>query len=251
MSTNYNSQPRLSRSTSLKLAVGGAAALLLVATGVLAYTALNDDPAPAAATQSAAAATGTTVSIGVVSGAPLVPVEAPVKLVGANGLGSASIRLTYDPAVVSILNVRNGDVPQSALTWHHDEATGTLIMLLTTSLPKGASGDHAFAYVTLQANDGSVGDVSPLALTVRGAAQAGGQVAGLDATSGSFRNGVAGDVLGDGTVDQADYDRLAAYLVGEDARIVELNADLDGDGKVTDADAVRLHQYLDGMRDTP
>ncbi|HWH08499.1 MAG TPA: dockerin type I repeat-containing protein [Candidatus Thermoplasmatota archaeon] len=142
-------------------------------------------------------------------------------------------------------------MPQSALTWSHDETTGTLVMLLTTSLPAGATGDHVFAVVTLEAREGSVGDVSPLALTVRGAARAGGEVAGLDATGGSFRNGVPGDVLGDGTVDQADYDRLAAYLVGEDARIVELNADLDGDGKVTDADAVRLHQYLDGARESP
>lgn len=251
MTSAYN-QPRLPRFASWKLAAGGAAALLLVAASAIAFVALSDD-APAATADPATlrAAGAPTVAIGVVSGAPFVPVEVPVRLTDAAGLGSASVRLTYDPAVVAVTNVRNGDVPSSALTWHHDEATGALIMLLTTSLPAGVTGDHAFAYVTMEARDGSVGDVSPLALSVRGAARAGGEVAGLDAASGTFRNGVPGDVLGDGTVDQSDYDRLAAYLVGEDARIVELNADLDGDGKVTDADAVRLHQYLDGTRDAP
>jgi hypothetical protein len=91
--------------------------------------------------------------------------------------------------------------------------------------------------------------VSPLTLSVRGVARFDGTVGGLDASSGSFRNGVPGDVLGDGSVDQADYKALTAYLVGEDVSIVALNADLDGDGLVTDADAVRLHQYLDGTRD--
>lgn len=251
MNPAYN-QPRLSRTASWKLAAAGGAALLLVASAALAFTALNDDPAPAADARQAAAATGTpTVSVGVVSGAPFVPVEVPVRLAHAADLGSASVRLTYDPAVVAVTGVRNGDVPSSALTWHHDEATGALVMLLTTSLSEGASGDHVFAWVTMEARDGAVGDVSPLSLSVRGAARAGGEVAGLDAGSGTFRNGVPGDVLGDGTVDQADYDRLAAYLVGEDARIIELNADLDGDGKVTEQDAVRLHQYLDGTRDAP
>lgn len=280
--SNIYDQPKLHRQRTMWLAAAGGAALLLVAVAAIAITSMGDDapaataaaagtpaknaplqasslpagaavitaePAPAAVV--APVATPATFTLGHVSGAPLVPVEAPLRLVGAEGLGSASLKLTYDPSVVTVTGVAPGNVPQGALTWHHDAASGTIVLLATTSLPDGMQGDVTFATLTFEAKDGAVGEVSPLALTVRGGAHADGSAADLRATDGSFRNGLAGDVLGDGTVDQADYERLAAFLVGEDVDIVQLNADLDGDGAVTDADAVRLHQFLDGARDSP
>lgn len=251
MTSAYH-QPGLSRASSWKLAAGVAAALL-VAGAAIAYTTYSDDIGlTAASTKGAASGSGApTLAMGVVSGAPLVPVEVPLRLENAGGLGTASVVLTYDPAVVAVKGVRAGDMPQSALTSHHNEVTGEIIMLLTTSLPEGATGDHAFALVTFEAREGAVGEVSPLDLSVRSAARAGGEVVALDASSGTFRNGVPGDVLGEGTVNQADYDALAAWLVGEDVEIVVLNADLDGDGEPTAADAVRLHQFLDGTRAAP
>jgi Cohesin domain len=245
VSTVFDS-PRQIRTRNLKMAAVGAAALLLVGASALAYASFSRDAAPAAVEEKAAASRGAMgLSVGVVSGAPLVPVDTPIRLAGAAGLASAGLTLTYDPAVVSVLSVAKGTVPQSALTWRHDAAAGVLVILLTTSLPKGVSGDDTLAVVTLEAKDGAVGEVSPLTLTVRNAVAADGEAMTIQSTSGSFRNGVPGDVTGNGHVDREDYDRLADWLVGEEVEVVALNADLDNDGKVTDADAVKLHQLLD------
>lgn len=267
--------PILALGAAALVLIGGASALAIVLTG-------DEDPAaPATMTPPASAATTrplatvgtgvplvtadqrvatalpaavparTTLSIGDVSGAPLVPVEAAVTLTGADALGSVSARLTYDPAVVTLVGVRNGDVPQATLTYHHDADAGEVILLLTSSRAAGVTGDHALALLTFEAQEGTVGTTSPLTIHVRGAATATGESTTLQATNGEFRNGVPGDVQGDGVVDQADYDQLAAYLVGEPVGILVLNADLNEDGNVTQADAVRLHQYLDGARDSP
>lgn len=242
--TSMYSQPRLQRSKSWKLATIGVAALLGVS--VLAYAAYSasDFGASVSPAATTTGAKGPAVSIGVISGAPLIPVETSIQLTGVSALSSAGVTLTYDPDVVTLIDARAGDVSQNQFTWRHDAATGTLVMLLTTALTGGATGDATFATVTFKAKEGAVGQVSPLVLSVRGAVDAKGTAAQIQAVDGSFRNGVPGDVLGDGTVEQSDYEHLARYLVGEDVEIIALNADLDGDGRVTDADAVLLHRKL-------
>ena len=140
--------------------------------------------------------------------------------------------------------MRNGNLAESQLTWRQDATSGTLVLLVTTALQKGVSGESTLAFVTLKAVDGAVGKISPLTIAMRSAVRADGDAITLAASSGSFHNGVPGDVNGDGKVDKDDYERLAGYLVGDDVQIVQLNADLNSDGKVTDADAILLHQQL-------
>lgn len=240
---------RATRSRSWKLTATGIALLLLAGGGALGYAAYHgashasEGGAPATG-GSAAASSAPGVAIGTISGSAAAPVETPVRLAAADGLGSVSFSLTYDPAIVAVTAVRNGDVPQSQLTWRQDTTSGTLVMLVTTALPKGVSGPSTVAYVTLKAVDGAVGKVSPLAIAIRSAVRADGDAVTLQATSGSFHNGVPGDVNGDGVVNKDDYERLASYLVGDNVPIVPLNADLNGDGKVTDADAILLHQHI-------
>ena len=250
--TSMYHQPQLSRWAGWKIAAAALVALLLVAVGALAFAAYATEGAPAWSSEKTAARDAApALSLGVVSGAPGTAVDVPIRLTNAPTMGSATVSLTYDPAVVSVTHVQNGDVPQSTLTWTRDATTGAIVMLLTTSHAAGGAGDHVFAMLTLEAAEGAAGAVSALTLQVRGAATTDGEVANLQAASGTFRNGVPGDVLGDGVVDWMDYERLAAYLVGENVQIIALNADLDEDGAVTFADAMRLHQYLDGARERP
>lgn len=280
MTSSY-AQPRPKNSRSTTWVTVGVAALVLLAAVAAAYwwrddgaeTAVAQAPEtasaePLEATAVAAAAEPafeaspvaeapaepaptTYLRLGSVSGATMVPVTVPLRLEGAEGFSSASIRLAYDPSVVALDQVGAGDVPQSNLAFHHDADAGIVVVLLTSSAPGGVTGDHTFATFVFSAREGAVGTKSPLDLTLRGAAGPDGEALSMGVQGGSFRNGLAGDVLGDGVVDQADYDRLAAYLVGEPVDIVRLNADIDGDGDVTDADALRLHQYLDGTRESP
>lgn len=183
-----------------------------------------------------------TFSIASVSGAPGTPLTVPIQLAGAEGLGGASVRLAYDPAVVRVLSVTNGDLASSTLTWRHDVQNGVLAMLLTTSAQTGVNGAGTYAIVTLEAVDGAMGTSTPLTLSVTSATTAAHDVITAKAASGSFRNGIPGDVSGDGIVDRADYDLLSRWLVGEDVKILKLNADLDDDGAITDVDAIILHQ---------
>lgn len=250
--TSMYHQPQLSRWAGWKIAAAAVVALLLVAVGALAFAAYAIEGTPVWSSEKTSpprAAPG--LALATVSGAPGTAVDVPIRLSNAPALGSAAVSLTYDPAVVRVTDVRNGDVPQSTLTWTRDATTGAILMLLTTSHAKGGAGDHIFATLTLEAAEGAAGATSALALQVRGAASTDGEAANVQATSGTFRNGVPGDVLGDGVVDWMDYGRLASYLVGEDVQIIALNADLDEDGAVTFADAMRLHQYLDGARERP
>jgi len=237
-----------SRTRSWKLTATGIAVLLVAGGGALGYAVWNGAHHANASDATGSGATSTTgvptIRVGTVSGAAAAPVETAVALTGAAGIGSASFTLTYDPTVVAVTGVRNGNIAEGQLTWRQDATAGTIVMLVTTALPKGVSGDSAIAYVTLKAIDGAVGKISPLAVAMRSAALSDGQSVAVTTSSGSFHNGVPGDVNGDGKVDKDDYERLASYLVGDNVPIVQLNADLNGDGRVTDADAILLHQQL-------
>lgn len=263
MTTSY-SQPWHSRPAPRKAFVAGAAILVVLAATAVALPftplwgsfteaeqAVVDAPvqnaAAPAATTTAPAASVATFSLGVVSAAPAAPVEAAIRVTGAQNLGGASLRLTYDPAVVQVTSVRNGDVAGSTLTWH-EGTTGTLTMLLTTSRADGWTGAGSFAVVTFEATEGAMGTSTPLTLSLVSVTNAEREAIAAQTVSGSFRNGVRGDVDGNGIVERADYDLLSRHLVGDDVEILELNADLDGDGKITDVDALILHQQLDAPR---
>lgn len=243
LSTMYH-EPRLPLA-GWKIAAAAVVALLAIAAGAFAF--VNYGGTAAFSAQSSAPSSSA-VTLGVVSGAPGAAVEVPIRLTSAQAVGSLSVALDYDPAVVHVSGLQNGNVPQSTLTWTRDATTGAIVMLLTTSLASGASGSFTFGILTLEAVEGAAGAVSDLALEVRGAASTDGEAVTIAAQSGAFRNGVPGDVSGDGIVDWDDYGLLATYLVGEPVEILALNADVTGDGKVTHADALRLHQHLDGSR---
>ena len=55
---------------------------------------------------------------------------------------------------------------------------------------------------------------------------------------------VAGDINGDGGVDNKDLTRLFQYLSDWDVEVVEGNLDTNGDGSVNNKDLTRLFQYL-------
>lgn len=61
---------------------------------------------------------------------------------------------------------------------------------------------------------------------------------------------VLGDVTGDGSVNESDYNRLISWIDGETSYGCKDNADVSGNGKVNRTDAKYLRQYLDGEIDS-
>ena len=57
---------------------------------------------------------------------------------------------------------------------------------------------------------------------------------------------IAGDINGDGAVNNKDATRLFQYMTGWRVEVVEAALDVNGDGKVNNKDATRLFQYLSG-----
>ena len=70
-----------------------------------------------------------------------------------------------------------------------------------------------------------------------------GIITGVQATGVSP---VAGDINGDGNVNNKDLTRLMKYLAGEDVEVVIVTIDPNGDGNVNNKDLTRLMKYLAG-----
>lgn len=68
----------------------------------------------------------------------------------------------------------------------------------------------------------------------------------LDSLSDLESSYVAGDINGDGNVNNKDLTRLMKYLAGEDVEIVAEALDTNGDGNVNNKDLTRLMKYLAG-----
>lgn len=57
---------------------------------------------------------------------------------------------------------------------------------------------------------------------------------------------MAGDINGDGSVNNKDLTRLMKYIAGENVEVVEAALDVNGDGTVNNKDLTRLMKYLAG-----
>lgn len=106
---------------------------------------------------------GTSVAIGCASVPVGGSVSADIVIAtdDAAGIGSATITLTVDTAVVSFGGVDSGDL--GGIIWNIDN--GTITMTAATGESPGPTGTVTFATVTLNAV-GSVGDCSDLDITV-------------------------------------------------------------------------------------
>ena len=106
---------------------------------------------------------GTSVAIGCASASVNGSVETEITIATdeAEGIGSATITLTVDTAVVSFGGVDAGDLGE--VIW--DTANGTITMTAATGDSPGPTGAVTFGTVTLNAV-GSSGDCSDLDITV-------------------------------------------------------------------------------------
>lgn len=169
------------------------------------------------------------------------------------GIVSAMLHLHYDPQVLTLTAVDNGDVfgedvfqssgnlahmPFNvfwidALATENNTKSGTLVTFTFTVSPDAAKGATQVA-VTYDENSTFDKDLQNIAFEIEN-------------TEIEIAAEMPGDVNGDGTVDLKDAVIIRRYLAGGwNVRIYPANADVDADGSVTLADAVQIARFLAG-----
>lgn len=126
---------------------------LMVMAGIIAVVLLLTVPVLAQA--------GLAVSVGDVQGAPNTDVEIPIDLKGAAGVGAMRIEVTYDPAVISVRDVKGGDLASGALVVGNTATPG--LVTISVAHATGFSGDGKVALLVARPA-GQDGDRSPLTL---------------------------------------------------------------------------------------
>ena len=179
-------------------------------------------------------------------------IEVAVLMRNNPGIVSTVLRLTYDPQVLTLTDVRNGDV-FPANTFHaggdpaeipygtawlnalDDDNTqnGTLVtyvFAIAANAPTGATA-LTLTYDTASTFDAQL---SPVPFSVQNA-------------DWEIQARVPGDVSGDGDVNLKDYTTLIRSVVGGwDVSVVDVNADVNADGSIDMRDAALILRYLAG-----
>ena len=179
-------------------------------------------------------------------------IEVTVSVRNNPGIIAAALRLSYDPQVLKLLRVRNGDV----FTEDAFQSGGDL-----TAVPFGTVWVQS-----LSANNTQNGTLVTYTFAVAADAPAGTTAVTVTYDAGSafdtnlqtvefaVQNAewnilarVAGDANGDGVLDLRDAVRIKRSIAGGwGVSVVDVNADVNGDGSVDLRDVVLIERYLAG-----
>ena len=168
-------------------------------------------------------------------------VDVKVAIANNPGIVSMSLSLVYDDTVLTLEDVTPDEAfggqfifgEKAVWLFGSDTTANGTIMTLTFRVAFDAAlGDTE---VTVTYREGEICDhdenlvvfaVSPAAVSV------------IDR--------IAGDINGDGVVDNRDLTRLMRYLAGEEVEVVAASLDVNGDGVVDNRDLTRHMRYLAG-----
>ncbi len=174
-------------------------------------------------------------------------VTSAIMVENVNNIAGATIWLTYDPYVVSVLSVSAGDL--GTITAKIDSVAGRITM--TAFNAKGISGNVTFANVLLKAV-GSINATSVMTLSVLTLTDQNGTAIPYGKRSGTFTiaSMIKGDVDGDAQVTVVDALFVAQYSVGlRTLASQQLSvADANCDGDINVVDALFIAQYTVGLR---
>jgi hypothetical protein len=199
----------------------------------------------------ALAGPATTVNIGSANGQPHQLVVVPISIQTDEFLGSATIWLDFNPAVVKVNDVSWGDLED--VTANVNNFSGRVRMVAAYGHAPGKTGNIKFADVTFEAI-GSPEATSPLTITVvemfNFAVQA--------ITPSAINNGIftvggrlEGDVNNDGAINSGDVMLVARHIVGLIGLTGDdlLAADVNDNGTVNSADLLLIKKYIVGHID--
>ena len=174
----------------------------------------------------------------------------PVMINNVVNVGVVRIDLHYDPSVVWVVDVADGDL--DFITSSIDNAAGVARIGAMQVVSSGLNGEVLLAEVTLQAKGGP-GNTSALSIDIKELKDATPQRNPIQAgvEDGIFTvSCLCGDVNEDGNVLLDDAIYLVKHCVKEPGfeQINECASDVDCDGVINMADAMYLAKHCVGMQ---
>ena len=173
------------------------------------------------------------------------------------GLISTKLSIAYDSEVLTLQDVKNGDIiTGGSFTTSQSLSSNPYIVLWNDSLAQdNYTADGTLLTLTFKIADNAEPGTTKITLTHEESATLNSDldIVSLIPYSGNIEiiERVVGDADGDGILNLKDVVILRRMLSGWDGySINDTNADVDGDGKVTLKDAVMLERYLAGWEVT-
>jgi hypothetical protein len=198
--------------------------------------------------------TSAMVKINNAAAAPNANTSTQIVLSAMSDFGTANIDLFYNPSVVQVTGASIGFSGYGgSLTPNIDNTIGKARFLITVTDIPGPNSPLTLVNVNLQAV-GSIGQVSPLELSVITLAHSDGSSVIPSVQNGIFNISISsvipGDVTGNGMVDAIDSMFLAQYVAGTRLTLPQQQA---GDvaspcGSIDAIDSMFVAQYVAGTR---
>ena len=158
------------------------------------------------------------------------------------GFNSASVKIEYDPAIMTLLGAQLGSL-YSSCTPSYDNlpyitfygpsdvtADGQLLTLTFRVADNAAEGDYKVGVSYEEGNIADSAEEDVIFAVVQGKV--------------TVRSYLPGDINGDGKVNVKDLTRLMKYINHENVTVVTAALDVNGDGKVNVKDLTRLMKYI-------
>ena len=182
----------------------------------------------------------TTVTIGDIFSEANVTV--PLMINNVEDMGSATIKLSYDPSVVLVTDIQG---IFGSFTKNLYYAQDGWVKMTAYQLGGGSSGNVKFAVLTISPR-GSYGEISNLAMALETLSDSERNPIDAEVIDGFFYIGMNGDVYADRVINSYDSLYIASGIVG----IEELKvgaSEVSGDGIVDAYDCVYLARYVAGI----
>ena len=185
-------------------------------------------------------------TVGSVSSAPGKQITVPVSITKNPGIAGFALDVGYDHSLLTLKNAtavsslggtftRNNDT----VTWFSDSNVSTTGKVFELAFDVSANAGDTQTDVSLSMRDGKSNVTDENSTNVS-----------TDFVKGtvSIRNGVRGDVTGDGDVTIADVVKVNRHVAGKITMTAaeQQAADVTDDGDVTIADVVKLNRYVAG-----
>ena len=178
-------------------------------------------------------------------------VEIPLTLSGNPGISSMKLSVWYDDSVLTLVSAALDPVfadAGGAMVMVNDSANPVVLLWM---IPDGEiRQDGAFAALTFTVRDDAPETFAPVSISFdpEDVYNADETDIPMNIEDGGVQvqHNPAGDINGDGKVNNKDLTALAKYLAGYTISCKESYLDVNDDGKINNKDLTRLAQYLAG-----